>query len=305
VDLRVLDAVAADHHGLVTRSAARKLGVSNGSWYRALDAGVLVAVHPNVARLNGTPRTLWQDALAAVLAARSGAMASHWTAAWLWGIPCDEPAAVDLMLVRRTRGLRLDGVAVHRPRDDRDLKPVLRDRVPTTNILRTLCDLGAHDPARVPAAVGHVITTKMARVETLHRAVIVHSRRGRPGVPALREALQNWDIAGKPADSVLEPAMRRLLRAHRLPPVDFHVLLGGYEVDFLVAGSCIVIECDGWGPHVLDRANWERDRARDADLAALGYVVLRLTYRDITRRATATAARLRAAVARWAPGLIA
>jgi very-short-patch-repair endonuclease len=304
MDLRLLDSFARAHHGLVTREVARGLGISTSSWYRALASGRLEAIHPNVARLYGSPATTEQRIAAAVLAAARGASASHRTAAWLWGIPGDPPAPVDVMLQRRTRDLHLVGVAIHRPRDHRDLVPVLRQGIPTTNILRTLCDLGAHDPAAVPGAVGHVVTTKLARVDTLHRAVIVHSRRGRAGVPALREALQEWDIAGKAADSVLEPAMSRLVARHGLPPVQFHVPIGRYTVDFVVVGSCVVIECDGWGPHVLDRANWERDRARDAELAALGFVVLRVTYRDITRRGEQTARRIRAALARWAPDLV-
>ena len=42
-----------------------------------------------------------------------------------------------------------------------------------------------------------------------------------------------------------------------------------------------------------------RDRDRDADLAAAGWIVLRFTYRAITMRPKATADRIAAAVARW------
>lgn len=305
MDLRLLDSFASAHHGLVTRRAAAAAGISSSAWYRALQSGMLQGVYPNVARLYGSRPSAEQAVAAAVLAIDTGAMASHRTAAWLWDIPGPEADAVHVVVTSRTRSPELAGVAVHRPRDQRDLVPVLRQNIPTTNILRTLCDLGAHDPAAVRGAVGHVITTRMARVDTLHRAVIVHSRRGRPGIPALRNALQEWDIGGQPADSVLEPAMRRLARRHGLPPMAFHVPIGPYTVDFVVTGTCVVIECDGWGPHVLDRRNWERDRARDADLAARGYIVLRVTYRDITRRASRTAERIRAALARWAPQAVA
>ena len=108
--------------------------------------------------------------------------------------------------------------------------------------------------------------------------------RGRPGVPALRTALLDWVLDGKPVDSVLEPAMRRLLGRHGLPPAEFHAVIGGYEVDFRIVDSPIVLECDGWSTHGLDREKFERDRTRDAELAAAGYVVLRFTYRAILRR---------------------
>jgi len=227
-------------------------------------------------------------------------MASHGTATFLWGVPGPEPALVDVMLADRERRPTIAGATIHRPRDHKDLTPVLRDRIPTTNILRTLCDLGALEPERVPGAVGHVITTRMARPDTLLNAVIIHSRRGRAGVPALREALQEWQIDGKPPDSILEPAFKRLVRRFGLPAVTFHQRIGGYEVDFLVDGAQLVIECDGWGPHALNRPNWERGMRRDTDLMAQGYLVIHLTYRQIEREAAATAARIRATLRRWA-----
>lgn len=304
MQLSKLDPFARDHHGVVTLPAAQRAGVSRSAWYRAVGSGTLELLHPNVARVVGSPATTLQRVMAAVFAAGPRAVASHATAAWLWGIPGPEPSLVDVIIPHRNRRPRATGVAIHRPRDQRDLTPVLRQRIPTSNILRTLCDLGALEPARVHGAVGHVITTRMARPDTLLRAVITHSRQGRPGVPALRLALQTWDMDGKPPDSVLEPAFRRLAARHRLPPVEFHAPIGGYVVDFLVVDTPVVIECDGWAAHVLDRPNWERDKIRDAALIALGYVVVHVTYRDILRRPGQTAERIRRALTRWAPEIL-
>jgi very-short-patch-repair endonuclease len=66
----------------------------------------------------------------------------------------------------------------------------------------------------------------------------------------------------------------------------------------------VVVECDGWAAHVLDRRNWERDKVRDADLAAEGYVVVHITYRHIVRHARETAERIRRTLARWAPAVL-
>ena len=66
-------------------------------------------------------------------------------------------------------------------------------------------------------------------------------------------------------------------------------------------GTPVVLECNGWQYHGLDRDTFERDRERDADLVAAGWLVLRFTYRSITTRPKATADRIRAAVDRWAP----
>jgi very-short-patch-repair endonuclease len=232
-------------------------------------------------------------------------MASHRSAARLWGLPRPDDEPVDLILPTRTTRALVAGALVHRPRDLLDLNPSRKDGIRTTNILRTLCDLGAVDPTAVPGAVGHVVTTGMASPAALVAAIKRHGRKGRAGVPALRDALGDWVLDGKPVDSVLEPAMRRLLQHHRLPAAEFHPWIGGYEVDFRVIDSPLVLECDGWSTHGRDRRQFERDRARDADLAALGFVVLRFTYRSIVKRPAREADRIRRNVARWAPHLLA
>ncbi len=303
MDLAPLESFALEHHGLVTKHAAGAVGISAASWYRALDRGLLEPVHRNVARMYGAERTTEQCIAAAVLAAGSGAMASHRSAAHLWGIRRPEDDALDIMLVTRRRRTRLPGVAVHRPRDLLDLNAVFRRNVRTTNILRTLCDLGAVDPKSVPEAVGHVVTSGLASPAALRGAIDRHARRGRAGVPALRDALDDWVIDGKPVDSVLEPAMQKLVNKYGLPAVEFHPIVGGYEVDFRVAGTNIILECDGWETHGRNRQRFEQHKSRDADLIALGNIVVRFTYRAITRRAAKEAERIRAIVHRWAPHL--
>ncbi len=305
MDLSRLDRFARAHHGLVTRAEFRRAGFSDRSWYRAADRGQLELLHPGVARMFGARSSQAQTVCAAVLAAGRDAIASHRSAAWLWGIACRPDDPVDLLMTTRGRQPIVAGAAVHRPRDLLDLNPVFRQGIPTTNILRTLCDLGALKPGAVNIAVGHVVTTGMASPASLWRAIARHQRRGRPGVPALRVALSGWVLDGKPVDSVLEPAMQQLLSRHRLPPAEFHPVISGFEVDFRIIDSPIILECDGWSTHGLDRDQFEHDRARDADLGACGFVVLRFTYCGIIRRPAREADRIRRNVARWAPHLIA
>jgi very-short-patch-repair endonuclease len=305
MDLSKLEFFAKIHHSLVTRRAFMKSGFSERSWYRANEEGLLAPIHPGVSRLFGAPSTPEQMILAAVLAAGRHAMASHRSAARLWGIPRPASDPIDVILSRRSREAKVTGAVVHRPRDLLDLKPSRRQHVPVTNILRTLCDLGALDASAVPGAVGHVVTTGLASPAALAAAVRRHGRRGRPGVPALRDVLDDWVLDGKPVDSVLEPAMRRLLETHRLPPARFHAMVGGYEVDFLVIDSPLILECDGWTTHGRDRATFEADRTKDAELAAIGFMVLRFTYRAIVKRPAKEAERIRRVVQRWAPHLLA
>ena len=61
---------------------------------------------------------------------------------------------------------------------------------------------------------------------------------------------------------------------------------GGYEVDFWIIGSAVIIECDGWSAHGADHDQFEFDRIRDADLLSKGVITLRVTWRQTDENAT-------------------
>jgi very-short-patch-repair endonuclease len=298
VRLSDLDARARANHGIIT---FERSGLSRSAWYRAIAAGAIDQVHPMVGRLPGTQDTPEQRIAAGVFAAGAPALASHRSAARLWGVPRPDTDPVDVILVGRRRDLALDGVVIHRTTDRNRLTPQRRSGIPCTNILRTIIDLGAVDPGGLHGAVGHAITTNLASLGALDAAVAELAGQGRRGVVALREAIADWSIDQKPADSVLEAVMARLIATRGLPPVEFHPIIEGHEVDFRVIGTPVILECDGWRYHGLDRTSFERDRDRDADLIAAGWIVVRFTYRAIVSRPAATAQRIRAAVERWAP----
>jgi very-short-patch-repair endonuclease len=303
VDLHAIDLYAADHHGLITRDAAARRGMSKATWFRAMADGRLIALHPGIARLPGAPPTREQAIAAAVLALSPGALASHRSAAHLWGITRPDYDPVEVIVTRRTRTFDMPGVIVHRPRDLKDLKPVRKQNIATTNVLRLLCDLGAVDRAAVTAAVGHVITARLASPVALRAAIDRHARRGRHGVPTFREALEDWVIDGRPVDSVLEPAMRRLFEKHRLPPYEFHARIAGYVVDFWIIDTPLVLECDGWEFHAKTRAQQHADAIRDARLAEHGFISVRFTYHQIVREPARQARRILGILRQWVPDM--
>ena len=126
--------------------------------------------------------------------------------------------------------------------------------------MRTLLDLGGVDPGSLHDAVGHAITTKLATLEALDTAAAEHGRPGRGGVVAVRDAIADWSIDGKPTDSMLEAAFDRLAQQYGLPALDFHPVIEGIEVDFQVRGTPVILECDGWEYHGRERDDFERDR---------------------------------------------
>src|SRR3954468_6818334 len=88
--------LAEAQHGVVSFRQLRELGFSKGHISRAFEADRLKRIHRGVyavghARLSGQGRCL-----AAVLACGNGAVLSHHSAAWLWGLlpRCPHEASV-------------------------------------------------------------------------------------------------------------------------------------------------------------------------------------------------------------------
>jgi len=178
---------AQRHHGLITLHAS---GLDAGSWRRALDAGTLIEVHRHVARLPGSSATPMQAIHAAVLAGGPVAAASHRSAAMLWGLlDFDLRAGIHVTVSNRSRNPRLAGVYVHRPTDQRRLEPDRRHGISCTSVVRTLCDLGADEPALVQPALDAAVAARLVKSRELLDAVAQHGQRGRGGIPALRSAL--------------------------------------------------------------------------------------------------------------------
>lgn len=292
-----LDQHALDRHGLVVKATS---GLSHSAWYRMIGGRRLELLHPGVARLPGTAKTYTQRVAAAVWACGGNALASHRSAIHLHGfdLPSADEADVDIILPGRSRKLALDGVQIHRPTDRLRLSPHVRQRVRCTNVLRTLVDLGAVSPSLVHGALGHALATRMVDLGAVATALGEHGRKGRSGVGALRRAFDDWAIDAKPADSVLEAAFARLVERFGLPSFEFHPIIEGWEVDFRLINTNVLIECDGWATHGLDRDQFERDRRRDDDLVAAGWIVQRFTYRAISATPADTARRIRRVVAR-------
>lgn len=109
---------------------------------------------------------------------------------------------------------------------------------------------------------------------------------------ALREAIEGLTLGSKPPDSVLETAMGKLLDRAGIGGWVFHHRVIGIELDFAFPAQRVDVEVDGWASHAK-RAQFERDRERDAELAAVGWHVMRFTWRQVTRRPEWVVSRVR------------
>jgi very-short-patch-repair endonuclease len=302
VDLERADLYARRHRGLLSFEGS---GLTRREWNAAIARGNAEMRHRNVLRLFGAPTTIEMRIEAAVLAAGTDALGSHRSAALLWGAERAAGDPIDIILPQRSRRARLSGVVVHRPRDMKQLRAVWRQGIPITDPLRTLLDLGAVDAAGVDSALTRFVVDGFVTPRAVRAALVRHSQHGRHGVVALRDALDRWSLDEKPADSDLEALMGEILQTFGLPNAEFHARVGGFEVDFWIVGSIVVIECDGWSAHGADRDQFEFDRIRDAELTAQGFITVRCTWRQMTTNPRAVAKRIRANLAQWSPEVLA
>lgn len=282
---RAIGQVARRQHGLLTREQALEVGLSRATWYRQLDRGRLQLVHPGVARIAGSLVTAEQRILAAVLACGAGALASHSSAALLWGV---ELADWEVEVISRRPGRpSLVGVTVHRPRDVLGLRPVRRSGIPVADPLRLILDLGAVRPeSDVEATLDKLVVRGVITVAGARAVLARHGRRGRSGTAALRSVLDRWAFgAGRPDSTAEAEAARWLATAGAGAPAVHH-RVERYELDFAWPELAVAVEVDGWEVHGRREA-FEDDRLRDLRLHALGWTVLHVTARSVERRTPA------------------
>lgn len=272
--------LAVRRHGVVTAADLAAAGLVRRAVSRRVAQGRLRRLHRGVflvGPLEG-PRT---REMAAVLAVGHDAAVSHRSAAALWEIlpPTSEPVDVTV-----TRGHPRDrrGIRVHRTRT---LSRSLNAGVPVTTPLRTLVDLAAAsvDARELERAVEEAQVRRLVTRRDLEA-------QGNRFASAL-------DHEPSLTRSEAERRLLALIRAARLPPPRTNVRVAGYEVDFMWPEHGLVVEVDGFAFHST-RAAFERDRARDRALLAAGYVVLRITWRQLVREPELVVAELAAALVR-------
>ncbi len=156
---------------------------------------------------------------------------------------------------------------MHRSR--RAVDATVEAGIPVTTPGQTLADLATALPRRS-------LEKAAETAEALRLHVVVPD--GHPGTKRLAEAMAH-DLSTT-TRSPLEDAFLELCDAYAVPRPLVNTIVEGYEVDFCWPECRLIVEADGHAHHGT-RAAFERDRARDAHLAALGWRVMRFTERQI------------------------
>jgi hypothetical protein len=263
--------IAARQHGVIAVAQLHEVGLDKSAISRRLRSGRLHRVHHGVYAVGHCAPSLHRRFMAAVLAGGEGAVLSHGSAAVLWRLlkPLDGPVHVSVPTTSGRRSRR--GIHLHRCSSlaasaqpsylnqeggrGGGLLTTHRHNIPVTAVPRTIEDLRGHLPPRLVRRA-----TRQAEFMGL-RLDGIESDRTR---------------------SDLETAFLALFHRHGLPPPEVNVKLGRWEVDFLWRPQRLVVETDFFAYHRGSVA-FEDDHARELDLRAVGYTVLRFSDRQLEK----------------------
>ena len=274
--------------GLATRAQVLATGVTDTQIRVALAQGRWLRAAPGLYALVNWPPEPTRPLLAACLV--TGGVASHASAAWIWGLLANEPGLLSVSVphgrrptvpVRKSHGPRPQGcpdwstLVVYQSRDLPARCASYRQGVPTTNPLRCLVDLaGVSAPEVLDEAIDAALARRLVTVESLSAEAARQRRPGRQGPPQLMARLEGRGFAGAPAPSVLESRTLRLLAAGKVKVDGCEAVVdkGRYRLDIQV-GPQLFVEVDGYAYHWAPEQK-RRDDERRNQLRLLGFEVL-------------------------------
>ena len=246
--------------------------------------GVYAVGHPKL-----SVRGQW---FAAVLACGEGACLSHRDALAvhdLGRVPAGDPH------VTAPRRRTIPGIRCHWARSLQLQDVTVVDGLSVTTIERTVLDLAAEmHPNRLSDLLERL---QHRNVFDLNKLTAVITRNpGHHGAAPLRAALDELTDEPPITRTELERMLRRLIQDHDLPMPGFNVDVAGKCCDMVWADQRLIVETDGWETHQT-RPAFEADRASDRRLATLGWLVVRVTYRQLKDEPQLVADQLRTLLA--------
>lgn len=284
---RELAALAEKQYGVVSHRQLEVLGYSIAAIQRAVSAGRLHRVDRGVFAVGHPAVPPHGIGLAAVLGAGDGAVLSHESAAWLWGLLPSFPRPPHVTVPQR--GHPKASARIHHSTILETDDLAVYEEIPTTAVPRTHLDLAA-------TVNTWLLTSAIERAERRGLLDIVATevllkRCGRHrGRRKLSTAIQ---IYRAPIFSRArsERLLRALIQDAGLPIPVFNTFVAGYEVDAYWEAARFAVEVDGWDAH-RTRSAFERDPVRHEDLLLAGITCIRVTARRIEREPHAVATRL-------------
>jgi very-short-patch-repair endonuclease len=278
-------ALATRQHTAISLAQLTALGFSARAVQKRASGRRLYRVHPGVYSMVPpellTRRGRW---MAAVLACGEGAVLSHCSAAALHELRAAVRSRIDVT-VPQAHHRKVKGVNVHRSRRLTVADVTVVDEIPCTTVARTILDLaGVVDRRSVERAIEQADIQRVLDYRGLRNQV--ERNQNTRAACRLRSVLADQDDRSAPTESELEERFLALCRATGLPLPERQVHINPDDgeppvrVDFAWRAPKLIVETDGGRYHRTRRA-FESDRRKDQRLQLAGWLVLRITWRQL------------------------
>ena len=276
-----IGALAELHHGVVTRWQLLDLGLSSSAIHRRVVAGRLHVLHPGVYAVGDRALPHFGRLAAAVYASGRHAVASHASAAALHGLRghAGWPEVTARPGTRKHAGIRITRTVLE-PDEITEVQ-----RIACTTVARTLLDLGTRGDQLAESAVRQAEFLEVFDLAEVSRLLERYPRRR--GTARLRTVINAFADAELRTRSDMEIAFRALVLDANLPEPEMNgtVELGELtiEADAVWREAKLIVELDSRQAHLTMHA-FETDRERDRAAALEGWVVIRITWRQLTEQ---------------------
>jgi hypothetical protein len=262
--------LAGRQFGNLNRRQLVDFGLGLGAIKARVRNGTLITRYPGVYSI-APPRTDPPALIAAaVLAGGPDAVASHASAAWLWGFLAHYEPPPEISLPtgdRRPRHILTHRCPSLQPRD-----VTHQHGVPTTTRARTLLDLAPRLPAtQLTRLVNDQRRDGRLRLTALND--IIARNPLHPGTKLLRPFVQD---PRNPTDSPFEDDFLSFVKQYGLPVPQTNVWLHGRKVDVFYPEANLIVELDGREFH-NDQDAFRDDRERDTENLKHGLTTMRMT----------------------------
>jgi very-short-patch-repair endonuclease len=272
--------LASRQHGVVSiRQLEKVFGYSREAIRQAVGAGRLHPVYRGVYAVGYSELSLHGECLAAVLAAGPGSLLSYWSAGWLWGLLRSSPRPFHVTAPTTRRLRDRPPIRVHRARNLVETDRRFEEGIPVTSVGRTYLDLAeVLKRRRLPGLFKRGEELEILDAEEV--LACCERSRGHKGAKPLTRALARYRPTARVLRSDVERRFLSLVEAAGLPSPATNYIVGAYELDAYWPAASTAVEIDAYETHG-SRVSFESDRERDAELAAVGITVLRITERRL------------------------
>jgi very-short-patch-repair endonuclease len=284
-----LASLATRQYGVVTGEQLNELGYSETAIKRAVATGRLHAWHRSVFAVGHQGLSAHGLCMAAVLFRGEGALISHQSAVWLWGL--ERKLEIPVHVSVRWRGHSQDAIGLHHCPALRIEDFTKTELLPVTGVARTLLDYASDaKPLRLERAIDQADRLDLLDLVAIDR--ITEEVRGHRGRARLLRAMTIYREKGFTRSGGEKRMLAALADVGVRRPL-VNNFIEGYELDFFWEEERLVVELDSWEHH-RSRRSFEEGRYRQEKLSMAGIETIRITGTRLKREPRKVAMRIAA-----------